>query len=86
MSKQVRIIETETDFIAEFMSDGDVVDYKAIPVVEYDGLLSVVDFENLPVVLDAQELYDNWDDLCFDTDGDTTNFELMLYNLVKDSQ
>jgi hypothetical protein len=86
MSKQVRIIETETDFIAEFMSGGEVVDYKAIPVVEYDGLLSVVDFENLPVVLDAQELYDSWDDLCFDTNGESTNFELMLYNLVKDNQ
>jgi hypothetical protein len=84
MSKQVRIIETETDFIAEFLKDGDVVDYKAIPVVEYDGLLSVVNFEELPVVLDAQELYDGWDDLCFDTEGEPTNFELMLYNLVKE--
>lgn len=84
MSKQVRIYETETDFIAEFLEDNKVVDYKSIPVVEYDGLLEVVDFENLPVVLDAQELYDNWDNLWFDTDGEPTNFEEMLYGLVKD--
>ena len=82
MSKQVRIIETETDFIAEFLVDGEAVDYKAIPVVEYDGLLSVVNFEELPVTLDAQELHDNWGDLCFDTDGEPTNFEEMLDKLI----
>lgn len=85
MRRQVRIIETETDFIAEFMRDGDVVDYKAIPVIEYDGLLDVVNFENLPVVLDAQELHDNWGDLCFDTDGEPTNFELMLDKLMEEN-
>jgi hypothetical protein len=83
MDKKVRIIETETDFIAEFLVGDDVVDYKAIPVVEYDGLLSVVDFEQLPVTLDAQELYDNWGDLCFDTDGEPTNFEDMLDELIR---
>lgn len=82
ISKQVRIIETETDFIAEFLKDGEVVDRKVIPVVEYDGLLEVVDFENLPVMLDAQELYDDWGNLWFDTDGEPTNFEEMLEELV----
>lgn len=82
MDKKVRIIETETDFIAEFLVGEDVVNYKAIPVVEYDGLLDVVNFENLPVVLDAEELHNNWGDLWFDTDGEPTNFEVMLDELM----
>jgi glutamate mutase epsilon subunit len=82
MDKKVRIIETETDFIAEFLVGEDVIDYKAIPVVEYDGLLDVVDFENLPVVLDAKELHNDWGNLSFDTDGEPTNFEQMLDELI----
>ena len=85
MSKQVRIYETETDFIAEFLKDEVVVNRKAIPVVEYDGLLDVVDFEKLPVTLEAQTLYDDWGNLWFDTDGEPTNFEEMLFELVEDN-
>jgi hypothetical protein len=85
MSKQVRIYETETDFIAEFLKGEVVVNRKAIPVVEYDGLLDVVDFEKLPVTLEAQTLYDDWGNLWFDTDGEPTNFEEMLFELVEES-
>ena len=85
MRKQVRIYETETDFIAEFLKDEVVVSHKSIPVVEYDGLLDVVDFEKLPVTLEAQTLYDDWSNLWFDTDGEPTNFEEMLFELVEES-
>jgi hypothetical protein len=82
MSKQVRITETETDFEAEFLSNGEVVEKKRITVDEYDGLLAVIDFEKLPVTLEAQELYDEWDNLWFDTDGEPTNFENILIELM----
>lgn len=84
MSKQVRIYETETDFEADFLVNGEIVEKKRITVDEYDGLLAVVDFDNLPVTLDAKELYDQWDDLWFDTDGEPTNFEAILFELVKE--
>lgn len=85
MSKQVRIYETETDFEAQFLLNGEVVEQKRITVDEYDGLLAVVDFDNLPVTLEAQALYDQWDDLWFDTDGEPTNFEEILFELVKEN-
>jgi hypothetical protein len=85
MNKEVTIYETETDFIAVFSKDAVTVDSKTITVVEYEGLLEVIDFNSLPVTIDAVKLYDQWDDLCFDNDGDATNFELMLYDLVKEN-
>jgi hypothetical protein len=85
MSKEVTIYETETDFIAVFSKDAVTVDSKTITVVEYDGLLDMIDFNSLPVTIDAEKMYDEWDNLCFDNDGDATNFELMLYNLVKEN-
>jgi len=85
MSKEVTIYETETDFIAVFSKDAVTVDSKTITVVEYDGLLDMIDFNNLPVTIDAEKMYDEWDNLWFDNDGDATNFELMLYNLVKEN-
>jgi hypothetical protein len=45
----------------------------------------MIDFNSLPVTIDAEKMYDEWDNLCFDNDGDATNFELMLYNLVKEN-
>jgi len=30
-------------------------------------------------------MYEEWDNLSFDNGGDDTNFELMLYNLVKEN-
>jgi hypothetical protein len=47
--------------------------------------LDVVDFEKLPVTLEAQTLYDDWSNLWFDTDGEPTNFEEMLFELVEES-
>lgn len=85
MSKEVTIYETETDFIAVFSKDGVAVDSKTITVIEYDGLLDVVDFNSLPMTIDAVKLWDEWHNLWFDTDGDTTNFEEMLDNLVKEN-
>lgn len=85
MSKEVTIYETATDFIAVFSKDAVTVDSKTITVVEYDGLLDIIDFNSLPVTIDAEKLYDEWDSLLFDNDGDATNFELMLYNLVKEN-
>jgi len=82
MEKQVRIYETETDFEADFLVNGEVLEKKRITVDEYDGLLAVVDFDNLPVTLDAKELYDKWDTLWFDTDGEPTNFEEILEELI----
>jgi hypothetical protein len=85
MSKEVTIYETETDFIAVFSKDAVTVDSKTITVVEYDGLLDIIDFNSLPVTLDAVKMYEEWDNLSFDNGGDDTNFELMLYNLVKEN-
>jgi hypothetical protein len=85
MNRKVVIYETETDFIAVFSKDGVTVDSKTITVVEYDGLLGMVDFNSLPVTIDAVKLYNEWDNLCFDTNGEPTNFELMLDNLMKEN-
>ena len=85
MSKEVTIYETETDFIAVFSKDAVTVDSKTITVVEYDGLLDVIDFNSLPVTIDAQELHNDWGNLCFDTDGEPTNFELMLDKLMEEN-
>lgn len=85
MSKQVRFLDTGLDYQAEFIKDGIVVDSKTIPVVEYDGLEEFVDFSNLPQTYSAQDLIEALDYMMFDTDGEPTNFEEMLYALMKDN-
>lgn len=86
-NKQVRFnLDSAFDYIAEFISDGDVVASKVITSVEADGLEEYVTFDTLPVTLDAQYLYDSLESMCFDNEGEETNFEATLRDLVEEEE
>lgn len=67
---------------AEFFTGADVVSWKYLTADEYYGLEDWL-APHLPKVYDADALQADTANMCFDTDGEETNFEIMLNELVK---
>jgi hypothetical protein len=82
MTKQVKFTEVELDYYAEFLLDGKQVNFKRLTQVEYDALRDFVDFNEAPLLFNAEVLYEYLPDLCFDNDGEPTHYEEMLYDLM----
>ena len=86
MSKSVSVSyeESTARYIADFIYDGDIVDSKALTQIEVDGLIDEINFGSLPSTVDAEALYETIGNCFFDTEdeGQQTNFELMLQDLV----
>lgn len=81
------------DIYAEFWLHDTKVEVKRLTGEEEDGLSEVVDFElvreGTTISMDAQTIQDNINegDVQFYTDdGDWTNFESLLYDLLRESE
>lgn len=82
MNKQVEFTEDDLDYYAEFLVDGRRFEFKVITQVEKDGLEEFVEFDKLPKMYDAEELYEDLSNCYFDTDGEPTHYEEILYDLI----
>ena len=82
MIKQVKFTEDELDYYAEFLLDGKQVGFKVVTGAEQDALVGFVDFKSLPLLFNADVLYEYLPDMCFDNDGEPTNYEEMLCDLM----
>ena len=95
MSKEVKFT-TDTgklDTYAEFWMRDTKVEAKRLTAEEEDGLTEVVDFDlvrqGTTVSMEAetvQKLIDNGDVEFFTDDGDWTNFQAILYDLLNESE
>lgn len=66
---------------ADFLHAQTIVSSKALTPVEIEGLLDVIEFDD-DLTLDAIELNELLAGAYFDNDGQETNFELMLADLL----
>lgn len=83
MNKQVEFTEDDLDYYAEFLLDGKQFAFKVITQVEKDGLEEFVEFDKLPMLYEAKELYDDLSNCYFDTDGEPTHYEEILCELME---
>jgi hypothetical protein len=75
-------VEATGGIMVEFFNNEDRIDWKWLTADEFNGLEEWL--PSLPKEFNAKELYDEVSaNACFDTDGEPTNFEEMLYELVK---
>lgn len=95
MSKEVKFttVAGNPDIYAEFWMRDTKVEAKRLTGEEEDGLMEAVDFDlvrqGTTVSMDAgaiQKLIDNGEVQFFTDDGDWTNFEAILYDLMKESE
>ena len=74
--------EETAEVKADFFIGNTRMESKSITNTEYDALEDWI--TPLPKTYDAQSLYEDVSaNACFDTDGEETNFELILWDLVK---
>ncbi len=75
-------VEATGGIMVEFFNNEDRIDWKWLTSDEFNGLEEWL--PSLPQEFEAKKLYDEVSaNACFDTDGEETNFELMLWELVK---
>lgn len=78
-------VEEEARYKAKLFKDGELKDWKYLTPVEVDGLQDWLPTEGKTSTVDALGLYEELDNMWFDTpNGEPTNFEEMLFDLVQD--
>jgi hypothetical protein len=86
MSKYVTFYPEENTarIRAEFWNGNLMSTSKYLTNVEDDALTELYEGEGLPFTIPAEELEQAMEYLCFDNDGEPTNFEHMLFNLIEE--
>jgi hypothetical protein len=95
MSKEIKFttVAGNPDIYAEFWMRDTKVEVKRLTAEEEDGLMEAVDFDivrqGTTVSVDAstiQRLIESGEVQFFNDDGDWTNFEAILYDLMNESE
>lgn len=86
MSKEIEFSynNLKSCYTAKFLNNHRVFETKNLTDVEHDGLSAIIDFACIPLVVDAERIYNDIDSLFFDTEneGQETNFEIILKDLI----
>lgn len=78
-------VESQDRYKAELFKDNQIGEWKYLSPIEVEGLQEWLPTEGQTVTVDALGLYEDLDNMWFDTpNGEPTNFEEMLFNLVQD--
>lgn len=86
MSKFVTFypVEIAARIRAEFWNGNLMSTSKFLTHVEEDALEELYEGDVLPFTISADELEQAMEHLCFDNNGEPTNFEHMLFNLIEE--